>query len=159
MSPETEASDAPEPSPLRGRVADAILEGLADAVVVCDHEGKISFWNPGAERIFGYAHAEAVGRSLDLIVPERLRERHWQGYTRVMRTGQSRYGSSDVLSVPALRKDGTTISVEFTVYPLSEDGRMIGIAAVMRDSTKRFNEMRSLKRKLDEAAKAGAGSI
>ncbi len=159
MSPETGASDPGGPSPLRGRVADAILDGLADAVVVCDREGKISLWNPGAERVFGYERDEAVGRSLDLIVPERLRQRHWEGYRRVMQTGQTRYGSNDVLSVPALRKDGATISVEFTIYPLHDHDRMIGIAAVMRDGTKRFHEMRDLKRKLDAAAKAGAGSL
>jgi PAS domain S-box-containing protein len=154
MFPETEASNPGGPSPLRRRVADAILDGLADAVVVCDREGTISFWNPGAERVFGYAHAEAVGRSLDLIVPERLRQRHWEGYGRVMQTGQTRYGENDVLSVPALRKDGATISVEFTIYPMKQDGSMIGVTAVMRDVTKRFNEMRSLKRTLEETAKA-----
>jgi PAS domain S-box-containing protein len=155
MLPEAEASNPGGSSPLRGRVAEAILDGLADAIVVCDREGKISFWNPGAERVFGYTRAETIGRSLDLIVPERLRRRHWEGYGRVMQTGQTRYGESDVLSVPALRKDGATISVEFTIYPMKHDGSMIGVAAVMRDVTKRFNEMRSLKRKLEEAAKAG----
>jgi PAS domain S-box-containing protein len=154
LLPEAEASNPGGLSPLRGRVADAILDGLADAIVVCDREGKISFWNPGAERMFGYARAEIIGRSLDLIVPERLRQRHWEGYGRVMQTGQTRYGENDVLSVPALRKDGATISVEFTIYPMKQDGSMIGVTAVMRDVTKRFDEMRSLKRRLEEAAKA-----
>jgi PAS domain S-box-containing protein len=154
LLPEAETSNPGGLSPLRGRVADAILDGLADAIVVCDREGKISFWNPGAERMFGYARAEIIGRSLDLIVPERLRQRHWEGYGRVMQTGQTRYGDNDVLSVPALRKDGATISVEFTIYPMKQDGSMIGVTAVMRDVTKRFDEMRSLKRRLEEAAKA-----
>jgi PAS domain S-box-containing protein len=157
MSLETESSNPVGAPLLRARVADSVLDGAADAVVVCDRDGKISFWNPGAERVFGYTRDEATGRSLDLIVPERLRQRHWQGYGRVMQTGQTRYGENDVLSVPALRKNGATISVEFTIYPINHDGRMIGIAAIMRDVTKRFNEMRALKRKLEEAVKAAAG--
>jgi PAS domain S-box-containing protein len=80
-----------------------------------------------------------MSRSLDLIIPERLRQRHWDGYRRVMETGKSRYGQGDVLSVPAVRKDGTTISVEFTVVPLQNNGQMIGMAAIMRDVTSRFD--------------------
>ena len=116
-------------------------------------QSVIRFWNPGAERLFGYSHNEAMSRSLELIIPERLRERHWDGYRRVMETGKSRYGQGDVLSVPAIRKDGVTISVEFTVVPLQNNGQMIGMAAVMRDVTRRFDEMRALKRKLSELEK------
>jgi len=113
----------------------------------------IRFWNRGAERIFGHAADAAIGRSLDLIIPERLRQRHWDGYRHTMATGQSRYGEGDLLSVPALRQDGATISVEFTIAPLkSPAGQMIGIVAIMRDVTVRFEEMRALRRKL-----AGAG--
>jgi PAS domain S-box-containing protein len=131
-------------------LAQALLSTRADAIVAADREGLVFFWNPGAERIFGYSAAEATGRTLDLIIPERLRERHWTGYRAVMQSGKSRYGESDLLSVPAVRKDGTTISVEFTVVPLQEAGRMIGIAAVMRDVTARFNELRALKRAVRE---------
>jgi PAS domain S-box-containing protein len=133
---------------LRMLVADAILNAAADAVVACDRDGNICFWNPSAERLFGYSGDEAMGRSLDLIIPERLRQRHWDGFGRVMQTGQTRYGESDVLAVPALRKDDATISVEFAIYPLKSEGRIIGIAAIMRDVTMRFNEMRALRRKL-----------
>ena len=133
---------------LRARLSDAILDGAADSIVACDHDGIIRFWNPGAERLFGYLSAEAVGRSLDLIIPERLRQRHWAGYRRVMLTGETRYGTGDVLSVPAARKDGATISVEFTIYPLRSGAWLAGMAAVLRDVTLRFNEMRELKRKL-----------
>jgi PAS domain S-box-containing protein len=130
-------------------VADAILAAPADAVVATDRDGIIRLWNPGAERIFGYPADEAVGQSLDLIIPERLRERHWQGYRQVMETGESRYGHGDLLSVPSLRKDGQRISVEFTIVPLKdESGLLEGMTAVMRDVTKRFEEMRTLKQKL-----------
>src|SRR3974377_238663 len=94
-------------------IAQSLLVMRADAIIAADRDGVVCFWNPGAERIFGYLRAEAVGRSLDLIVPERLRQRHWDGYRATLATGQSRYGEGDVLSVPALHKNGNTISVEF----------------------------------------------
>jgi PAS domain S-box-containing protein len=115
----------------------------------------IRFWNRGAERIFGFAAAEAIGQSLDIIIPETLRARHWEGYDRVMRTGVSRYSSGDVLAVPGLRKDGSRISLEFTVVPRRDDeGRMRGIAAILRDVTKRFGEIKELRRRL-AATKSG----
>src|SRR5690348_3009808 len=139
---------------LAAQIADALLETRSDAVVAADSDGIIRFWNPGAERIFGHAAADAVGRSLDLIIPERLRQRHWDGYRHTMATGQSRYGEGETLSVPALTRDGATISVEFTIVPLkSDDGQMTGIIAIMRDVTKRFEEVRALRRKLADAEK------
>jgi PAS domain S-box-containing protein len=137
-------------------LAEAILSARSDAIIAADRDGIIRFWNPGAERLFGYSRDEAISRSLDLIIPARLHQRHWDGYRRVMETGKTRYGEGDVLSVPALRKDGATISVEFTVMPLQNDGQVIGMAAIMRDVTKRFDEMRALKRKLEEVAMTSA---
>jgi PAS domain S-box-containing protein len=135
-------------------VAEAILSAAADAVVAADHDGIIRVWNPGAERIFGHRASEALGQSLDLIIPERLRARHWEGFHRVMATGESHYGAGDLLSVPGLRKDGQRISLEFTIVPLKdEQGQMQGIAAVMCEVTSRFEEIRSLKQKLAEAVK------
>src|SRR5688572_3110305 len=90
---------------------EALLQTPSEAIVVSNADGRIVFWNPGATRIFGFDAAEAVGQSLDLIIPEKLRARHWQGYRHVMETGRSRYGEGDLLSVPALTKDGRRISV------------------------------------------------
>jgi len=101
--------------------ADRLVSGVPDAIVYADAEGVIRRWNRGATRIFGFAEAEALGRSLDIIIPENLRERHWQGYRAMMRTGQTRYGDGQILSVPAMRKDGTRISVEFTIVPFTND--------------------------------------
>jgi len=132
-------------------VAEALLSGRADAIIAADRAGIIRFWNPGAERLFGYARHEALEQSLELIIPERLRQRHWDGYNLVIRTGHSRYADSDLLSVPAIRKDGSTISVEFTVTPIKDQtGTLVGVVAVMRDVTKQFQEMRALKRRLAE---------
>jgi PAS domain S-box-containing protein len=129
----------------------ALLASSSDAVVATDREGHITFWNPGAERIFGFAANEAVGKSLDLIIPENLRARHWEGFHHVMKTGVSRYGNGDLLSVPGLAKDGRRISVEFTIVMLRDGADVTGTVAVMRDVTKRFEEVRELRRKLAEA--------
>jgi PAS domain S-box-containing protein len=136
-------------------LAEAVLSTNSDAIVAADAEGVIIFWNPGAERIFGYASSDAIGRSLDIIIPERLRKRHWEGYHHVIASGQSRYGHGDILAVPGIRKDGTRISIEFTIVPMPNGtGRLTGLAAIMRDVTKRFEEMRALKQKLAEATGA-----
>ncbi len=130
-------------------LAKAILSTSGDAIVASDDKGIVRFWNRGAERIFGYTSGDAVGQSLDIIIPEPLRDRHWAGYRQVMASGESRYGHGDILAVPAIRKDGTRISVEFTIVPLRDaDGKMTGMAAIMRDVTKRFEELRTLKKML-----------
>lgn len=135
-------------------IGDAILSAQSDAIVAANKEGVIIFWNPGAERIFGFARAEAIGRSLDIIIPARLRKRHWDGYRRVMESGESRYDQGDVLAVPGAAKDGRQISLEFTIVPLRHGSReLIGLAAVMRDVTKQFEETRALKRKVAEMTK------
>ncbi len=131
------------------RLGLALLNSPAEAIVYSDREGLIRFWNEGAERVFGFTAAEALGQSLDIIIPERQRQRHWEGYDEVMRTGVSRYGSGDLLSVPALRKDGSRISVEFTIVPLKDaDGAMMGMASVMRDVSARFDELKTLRRQV-----------
>jgi PAS domain S-box-containing protein len=135
------------------RLPGGFLEGLvgscADAIIYADREGKIRFWNGSATRIFGFTETEALGQSLDLIVPEGLRARHWEGYDRVMTGGESRYGQGDVLAVPAMRKDGRRISIEFTVLPMRDAaGALLGIAAFLRDITARFEELRGLRREL-----------
>src|SRR5215831_7055828 len=132
---------------------EGLIERLAidcpDAVVFADAAGKIRFWNQAATRIFGFEASEALGRTLDLIVPERQRARHWEGYFRVMAGGASRYGAGDVLAVPALRKDGKRISVEFTILPVPDiSGAMLGIAAFLRDVSPRFEELQALRREL-----------
>jgi PAS domain S-box-containing protein len=137
-------------------LGDALLGSPSDAIVATDADGVIRFWNPGAERIFGHAGSEAVGQSLDIIIPERLRERHWAGFRKVMATGESRYGHGDVLAVPGIRKGGGRVSLEFTIVPLRDPGGvMIGMAAVMRDVTARFEELRTLRQKLAQAQQGG----
>ena len=131
------------------RFCRTLAEEASDAIIYADAEGLIRFWNRGAQRIFGFTAGEAVGRSLDLIIPDKLRERHWQGYRQVIETGTSRYGEGDLLSVPGLRKDGTRVSLEFTILPFrGADGRLQGIAAILRDVTARVEEMQQLRKPL-----------
>jgi PAS domain S-box-containing protein len=131
------------------QITQALLASGSDAIVATDRDGIIRHWNPGAERIFGHSAAEAVGQSLDLIIPENLRARHWEGYAQVMQTGHSRYGEGDLLAVPGLRKDGSRVSLEFTVAMIRDEaGEMVGIAAILRDVTQRFEEMKALRKEL-----------
>ena len=133
----------------REQIARKLFEGMPDALVVADREGIIRVWNGGAERIFGFAEGEALGQSLDIITPERLRERHWIGYEATMRTGQTKYGAGDLLSVPAIRKDGAQISIQFSIVPLrGEDGDLQAVAAIMRDVTDDFAERKALRAEL-----------
>ena len=133
----------------------AVLSTNSDAIIAADTEGKIFFWNPGAERIFGHKSANALGQSLDIIIPDRLRKRHWDGYRQVMKSGESRYGRGDVLAVPGIARDGSRISLEFTIIPLRDQtGELIGLAAILRDVTRRFEELRALKQKLAELTSA-----
>jgi PAS domain S-box-containing protein len=130
-------------------IARAVFDGEAEAVVACDRDGIIRFWNAGAVRVFGFCADEAIGRSLDIIIPERLRARHWHGWRETMATGTSRYSGGDTLSVPALRKDGAQISVEFTISAVRDAvGEIAGLAAVMRDITARFAELKALRKQV-----------
>jgi PAS domain S-box-containing protein len=147
------------PAGLPDDFAARLVLGSADAIIYADAQGRMRFWNAAATRIFGFAESEAIGESLDLIIPDRLRPRHWQGYEHVMKGGESRYGAGELLSVPARHKDGRQISVEFTILPLHDNaGAMLGIAAFLRDVTVRFEEMRALRRELAALKAQGSSS-
>lgn len=127
-----------------------LAQAFGDGVVVCDAAGAIVFWNAAATRIFGFTQDDAVGRSLDLIIPPRQQQRHWDGYHKTMATGETRYGS-DVLRVPALHKEGKPLSIALTVALLhAPDGKVAAIAAVVRDDTARWSEERALRARLRE---------
>ncbi len=128
----------------------ALVAALGDAVMVCDAAGAITLWNPACERMFGHTEAEVMGKTMDMIIPERLRGRHWEGYHKTMATGITKYGT-DVLRVPAVDKQGRTMSIAFTVAMLyAPDGKVSAIASVIRDETARFNDERALKKRLAE---------
>ena len=128
---------------------ESFIQAAGDAIIAVGKDGKIILWNPAAQRVFGFTAADAVGRSLDLIIPERFRERHWSGFHQVMLSGQTRYGA-DVLRVPALHKDGRALSIAFTVALVDSDNDSRTIVAIVRDETQRWNEERELRRRLAE---------
>ncbi len=133
-----------------GDLVSQVIDIAGDAVLVSDRDGVIRYWNAGAEAIFGWSRAEAVGQSMDLIIPERLRARHWSGWDHVMEMGVTRYGK-DLLAVPAARKDGTPLSVEFTIQLVRDDaGRIVAVGAILRDVTARWQKDRELRKRLAE---------
>lgn len=145
-----------QPVEIDDAVLAGLVRGLADAVIIADADGAIVFWNDAAERVFGWPAEEAVGRSLDLIIPERQRERHWAGYRRTMATGHTDYGDR-LLEVPALHRDGRRLSIAFTVTLIRRPGEQLptAIAALVRDDTQRWQEHRAL---TSELAALRAGS-
>jgi PAS domain S-box-containing protein len=135
----------------------ALVNAVGDAVVGCDATGAIVLWNPAAARMFGFSAEEALGRSLDIIIPERLRQRHWDGYHVTMATGVTKYGH-DLLRVPAVDKAGRAMSIAFTVALLAgPDGKPATIVSVIRDETQRFAEERALKKRVADLEAASRG--
>lgn len=153
--------DANPIGPIPG-LTDRLVAASGDAIIVADPDGRIILWNAGAETMFGYSADEAVGQTLDLIIPERLRARHWDGYHQTMRTGSTRY-ADDLLAVPGMRHDGTRVSLEFRVTLLADrDGRPEAIAAVLRDVTERWEtepQLRNELAQLREAAPTAAPPV
>ena len=125
-----------------------IVEDSPIAILFADRDGKIRFWNSSAEAMFGYGAEEALGQSLDLIVPEKQRDRHWEGWTRVMASGVTKYGR-EPLAVPAMRKDGSRISIEFNVVLMrAPAGELVGVAAMVQDVTARWQQLKEMKARL-----------
>ena len=134
-----------------------IVTHSQDAIIFADLEGTIRLWNAGAAQMFGYSPGEALGQSLDLIIPENLRLRHWEGYRRVMAGGAARYGR-ELLRVPALHQDGRRLSLEFSLGLIrQENGEILGAAAIIREVTDRRQREQELRQQL-EALKARSGS-
>ena len=137
---------------LPGNTADewsrAIIAQAPDAILAADASGSIRLWNHGAERIFGVPANQAIGQSLDLIIPETLRQRHWEGWAKVMGSGESRYGT-EMLRVPALRGDGRRFSAEFSIVMRKDDaGKVTGVAAILRDVSEQWEREKQLQEQL-----------
>ncbi|NQV23978.1 MAG: PAS domain S-box protein [Rhodopirellula sp.] len=134
------------------------IEAAGDAIIAANRSGAIVLWNPAAERLFGHSIDEAIGQSLDLIIPDRFRQRHWDAWQKTVLTGVTQYGD-DILRVPAVNKDGQRISIAFTVALLpAAEGIVDVIAAIVRDETERWNEEQKLRRCLTECEKRSAAA-
>ena len=136
-----------------------IVDSSPDAILIADRGGTVRYWNAAAQRVFGFTAAEAVGSSMDLIIPERLRRRHWDGWETTMRTGVTRYGEGQLLAVPALHKDARQLSIEFSIQLLTDGtGQIEWVVAVFRDVTERYARDKALRAQLKELeAKIAAG--
>lgn len=136
------------PAGTDARLCQQIVEESPDVIIYADRDGTIRLWNRGAESVFGYKAEEAVGQSLDIIIPERMRLRHWEGYRNVIETGVTRYGD-ELLAVPGIRKDGARVSLEFSIALLrDEKGELQGFSSIMRDVTKRWEEQKAMKERI-----------
>jgi len=135
----------------------ALLEQAPDAVIFAGTDGMIAFWNEAATRVFGHSIEAAMGQSLDIIIPEVYRDRHWTGYDRALADRETKY-KGEVLPTKAMRADGAEIYVELGFAMVKNpDGSMAGAMAVARDITERFNRDRDMRRKLRELEAAAKG--
>ncbi|MBU5614136.1 PAS domain-containing protein [Geomonas azotofigens] len=131
-----------------------LVQNCNDAIIFSDREGLIRLWNKGAEEMLGFSAEEALGQSLDIFIPENQRARHWEGYYRVMETGATRY-AKELLAAPALKKDGSRISTEFSMTIIRDaEGNVAGTVAVMRDVSARWQKEKALRARLAELEKA-----
>ena len=147
---ETSVPEAGVPGPTTEWLSQKIVDGTMTAVVFADREGIIRLWNSGAESMFGFSADEALGKNLDIIIPEKHRKAHWSGYHRVMETGQTRF-AKDTLKVPAVRKDGSRMSLEFTITMVRDGrGNLLGVAAIFSDVTERWAKEKAMRAKLAE---------
>jgi PAS domain S-box-containing protein len=145
----TAPSQAPQMTALPKGLANRILGSSPDGILICDASGRVRFWNGAAERMFGFSRMEAVDASLDLIIPERLRARHWAAWNAVMSTGHTRYAEGQLLAVPALRKDGEQISIEFSIQLLEgSNGQIEWVVAIIREVTERYHREKALRAEL-----------
>ena len=137
----------------------ALLHAIGDALVVSDVAGNVIVWNAGAERLFGWSAQEALSQSMEMIIPERLRKRHWEGFDKSMQTGQTKY-AHDLLRVPAVDKAGRAMSIAFTVFMLfGPDGKPTACGSVIRDETDRFAQDRAQRKRIaDLEAQLAAGT-
>lgn len=133
---------------------EALVDQSPDATIYADREGVIRRWNAAAERIFGYAAADALGKDLNIIVPEKLQDSHWTGYDRALAAGDTKYRGQS-LPTRAKKADGSEIYVELSFAIVhGPDGAVAGALAQARDISERFERDRAMRRELREAKAA-----
>jgi PAS domain S-box-containing protein len=143
------------PADLCGR----IVACSPDAILICDPRGVVRYWNAAAERVFGFGPAEAIGASMELIIPERLRAKHWAGWKETMRTGFTHYREGQLLAVPATTKDGRRISIEFSIQLVKgADNRIEWVVAIIRDVTERYGREKAMRAEMSALKTKGYSS-
>jgi len=133
-----------------GELCGRIVAQMPEAVILADRDGRIRLWNRGAETVFGYPAAAVMGQSLDIIIPEDLRQRHWDGYRRAVSAKRTRLGAR-ALPTKAVRRDGATIYVELSFAILLDDaGAVIGALGVARDITESYTRQKAVRKRVAE---------
>lgn len=134
-----------------------ILRSMPEAVIFSDLEGIVRVWNGGAEKIFGWSAAEAIGQSLDMIIPERMRKAHWDGFNQAVARGGVKAGRTSMIT-RSLHKSEEFIYIDMSFEMVRDDaGNMLGSLAVARDATKRFNDEKALRKQLADLTAKPAG--
>ena len=147
MGPSGEVEDA------KWNLFQAIVEQAPDPIIFADRDGAIRVWNRGAETVFGYAADEILGKSLDVIIPERLRGAHWEGFRRAVDSGQTKY-ENRVLTTRSVHKNGSKLYVDLSFALLKDEaGAVIGAMALGRDGTARYLSERALRARVAELEK------
>ncbi|GHD44095.1 PAS domain S-box-containing protein [Marinobacter persicus] len=139
---------------LNDEVMGRLIEQNPDAMIFADTEGRILVWNEAAERVFGFTKEQAIGESLDIIIPEKLREPHWRGYDEAIKNAGTKYWGQS-MPTKAIHSEGSMIYVElgFSIV-LDDDGKVIGVLSSGRDITERFQKEKENKKRLAELEKA-----
>ena len=131
----------------RSQLAERILDQAADALIYVDRSGRIARWNRAATALFGFSTEEALGQSLDLIIPEHLRAAHWRGFETAMTKGEMKLEGRPTLT-RGLHKGGRKLYVEMT-FAIVKDGaagEVLGSVAMARDVTERVERERAATR-------------
>ena len=134
----------------------AMFDQVPVSLIVSDREGRIVAWNRASEALFGFAPADMVGKSLDVIIPEHLRDAHWKGYDRSLASGETKY-AGQVMTTRAVHKEGRKLYVDFSFAMLKDErGQVVGAMAAGRDATERFLAERA--RRMQQSAAGGPGA-
>lgn len=114
------------------RLYDQLIAKAGEAVIIASNDGTILEWNESATRIFGWSREQAMGENIDMLIPDNQKDEHWEGYDKVLESGATKFSGGALLSVSALKSDGSRLGVAFSITPLVEDGKVTAIAAIVR---------------------------
>lgn len=135
---------------------EAIVKQAPEAVILADPRGMIRLWNASAEVVFGYDAGEVLGRSLDVIIPERLRTAHWDAFGKSLAAGATKYAGR-VLTTRSMHKDGRTLYVDMSFALLRDaGGAIVGVLAFIRDCTERYLAEKALRTRVTDIEKQAA---
>ena len=130
-------------------VAAAMVKAVPEAIIFADLKGLVRYWNRGAEEIFGFTAQEAMGQSLDLIIPERMRQAHWDGYYKAIEYGDTYSGRGSRVTRSLHKEEGRSLYVDMSFAIVKDhEGKVIGSLAVARDATERFTAEKEMRKQI-----------